>query len=148
MPSETRITPVLTVSDAALAVPFYERAFAAREIHRNTYPNGQIVVEMSIDGARFRVADEAPEAGNPSPETLNGTSVRINLFVSDPDTVAAQAIRAGAIEVSPIEDQDYGLRQGRVADPFGHHWLIGRPLPGREGDWARIPAPGARAESG
>jgi PhnB protein len=97
MPSETRITPVLTVSDAALAVPFYERAFAAREIHRNTYPNGRIVVEMSIDGARFRVADEAPEAGNPSPETLNGTSVRINLFVSDPDTVAAQAIRAGAI---------------------------------------------------
>jgi uncharacterized glyoxalase superfamily protein PhnB len=65
MPSETRITPVLTVSDAALAAPFYERAFAAREIHRNTYPNGRIVVEMSIDGARFRVADEAPEAGNP-----------------------------------------------------------------------------------
>lgn len=147
MPSETRITPVLTVRDAVSAVPFYERAFAAREIHRNTYPNGRVVVEMAIAEARFRIADEAPEAGNLSPETLDGTSVRINLFVSDPDAVAAQAIRAGAIEVSPIKDQDYGLRQGRLADPFGHHWLIGRPLPGSAGDWARDPAPGYPTDS-
>ncbi|TMC99328.1 MAG: VOC family protein, partial [Chloroflexi bacterium] len=100
---------MLTVSDAASAVSFYQQAFAAREIHRNTYPNGRIVVEMAIAEARFRVADEAPEAGNLSPKTLNGTSVRINLFVSDPDAVAARAIRAGAIEVASIQDQDYGL---------------------------------------
>ena len=133
---------MLTVSDAASAVSFYQQAFAAREIHRNTYPNGRIVVEMAIAEARFRVADEAPEAGNLSPKTLNGTSVRINLFVSDPDAVAARAIRAGAIEVASIQDQDYGLRQGRIADPFGHHWLIGRPLSGSAGDWARDPASG------
>jgi PhnB protein len=142
VPSETRITPVLTVRDAVSAVRFYERAFGAREIHRNTYPNGRIVVEMAIAEARFRIADEAPEAGNLSPETLDGTSVRINLFVPDPDAVAAQAVRAGAIEVSPVEDHDYGLRQGRFADPFGHHWLIGQPRPGSAGDWARDPAPG------
>src|SRR5437764_10810996 len=119
MASATRITPVLTVSNAARAIEFYARAFGAREVHRNAYPDGRIVVEMAIAGARFRVADESPEAENLSPETLRGTSVRINLFVPDPDAVAARAMEAGAIEVAPIADQDYGLRQGRIADPFG-----------------------------
>lgn len=116
---------------------FYQRALGAREIYRTTYPDGRIVSEMAIGDARFRVADEAPEASNFSPQTLNGTTVRINLLVADPDAVAERAIANGAIEVAPITDQSYGLRQGRVADPFGHHWLIGRPLEGEDGDWAR-----------
>ena len=124
----TTITPVLTVRNAAAAVDFYERAFGAIEVSRITNPGGKIVAEMSIDDAPFRVVEETPEAFNLSPETLEGTSVRLNLLVPDPDSVAAQAIAEGATEVFPIADQDYGLRQGRVADPFGHHWLIGRPL--------------------
>jgi len=86
------------------------------------------------------VADEAPETGNLSPEALGGTSVRLNLLVADPDGVAAVAIANGAIEVAPVADQSYGLRQGRLADPFGHHWLIGRPVAGTAGDWARTAA--------
>ncbi len=74
---ETAITPVLTVSNAADAVAFYHRAFGAEEIHRNTYPDGRIVVEMAVQGARFRVADEAPESSNLSPKTLGGTTVRL-----------------------------------------------------------------------
>jgi uncharacterized glyoxalase superfamily protein PhnB len=127
---QTTITPVLTVRDAARAVDFYKRAFGATEVSRHTNAAGQIVADLEIDGARFRVVDEAPSAFNVSPETLNGTSVRLNLLVADPDAVAGQAVAAGATEVFPIADQAYGLRQGRVADPFGHHWLIGRPL-----DW-------------
>jgi PhnB protein len=133
------ITPVLTVRHAARAVAFYQRAFGAEELHRNTYPDARIVAELAIDGARFRVADEAPEASNLSPQALNGTSVRINLLVPDPDGLAVRAIANGAVEVAPIADHPYGLRQGRLADPFGHHWLIGRPLPGEAGDWARTP---------
>ena len=76
------------------------------------------------------MADEAPEAGNLSPEALGGTSVRLNLLVADPDEVAAVAIANGAVEVAPVADQSYGLRQGRLADPFGHHWLIGPPVAG------------------
>ena len=133
------ITPVLTVRDAAQAIAFYGRAFGAEEIYRNTYPDGRIVAEMAVEGARFRVADEAPEASNLSPETLNGTTVRINLLVADPDELAARAIANGAMEVAPVADQSYGLRQGRLADPFGHHWLIGRPLAGKAGAWARSP---------
>jgi len=70
----------------------------------------------------------AGAALNLSPETLGGTSMRLSLIVDDPDAVAERAIAAGATEVFPIADQPYGLRQGRVADPYGHHWLIGRPL--------------------
>jgi PhnB protein len=125
---ETAITPALTVSDGAAAVDFYIRAFGATEILRHTNAPGQIVSEMAIEGARFLVVDETPSAFNVSPETLGGTSVRLSLQVADPDAVAERAVAAGATVIFPIADQPYGLRQGRVADPFGHHWLIGRPL--------------------
>jgi PhnB protein len=135
----TTITPVLTVRQAAQAVAFYQRAFEAEEIYRSTYPDGRIVAELTVDGARFRVADEAPEASNLSPQALNGTTVRINLLVADPDQFCGRAIANGAVEIAPVADQSYGLRQGRLADPFGHHWLVGRPLTGKSGDWARTP---------
>jgi PhnB protein len=131
------ITPVLTVRGAAAAVAFYRRAFGAEEVYRNTYPDGRIVAELAVEGARFRVADEAPEVANLGPQSLEGTTVRLNLLVADPDELAARAVAAGATEVAPVADEPYGLRQGRLADPFGHHWLIGRPLPGKAGDWAR-----------
>ena len=123
-----RIRPVLTARDAASAVDFYKQAFGAIESNRVTGPTGTIVAELAIERAEFLVADESPEHGNLSPEMLGGTSVRIGLVVADPDAVAARAVEAGAREVSPIADQDFGFRQGRIVDPFGHHWLIGRPL--------------------
>jgi PhnB protein len=123
----TSIKPVLTCRDAPSAVDFYKRAFGATELARHVNPNG-IVSEMAIERAEFMVVDEVPEAFNISPQTLGGTSVRIHLLVDDPDAVAARAIAEGATEVFPIADQPYGLRQGRIADPFGHHWLVGRPL--------------------
>ena len=83
---------------------------------------------MSIEGERFGVVNENPEAFNLSPETLGGTSVRVNLVVEDPDATALQAIASGATEIFAVADQPYGMRQGRVADPFGHHWLIGALL--------------------
>jgi PhnB protein len=124
------LTPMLTVTDAAAALDFYRRAFDATEHTRVQTPTGQIVAEMSIDGHTFFVVDENPKAFNLSPATLGGTSVRINLVVEDADASTAQAIAAGATEVFPVADQPYGLRQGRVTDPFGHHWLIGTPLTG------------------
>ena len=131
------LTPVLTVRGAAAAAEFFVRAFGADEVHRNTYPDGRAVVELALGGARFRVADEAPEAASLSPEALGGTSVRLNLLVADPDAFVARAVSEGATLFAPVADQSYGLRQGRIADPFGHHWLIGRPLDDASGDWAR-----------
>jgi PhnB protein len=122
------LTPMLTVKDAAAAIDFYRAAFDAVEQSRVTAPTGHVVAELAIDGLRFFVVDENPEAFNLSPKSLDGTTVRMNLIVDDPDAAAAQAVAAGASEVFPVGDQPYGLRQGRVADPDGHHWLIGRPL--------------------
>jgi len=93
-----------------------------------TDDDGHIVAQLSIDDAAFMVADEAAEHDQPSPHTLGGTAVRIELQVPDPDTVFQQAIRAGAREIFPVADQPWGLRQGRLLDPYGHHWLIDRPV--------------------
>ena len=124
----TSLTPMLTVRNAAQAIEFYEKAFGAREVSRLTTPTGQIVAEMSFDGQAFFVVDENPRAFNVSPKSVGGTTVRISLIVDDPDALAARAIAAGATEVFPMQDHSYGLRQGRVEDPYGHHWLIGKPL--------------------
>lgn len=83
---------------------------------------------MEFEGAIFFVADESPDHGNPSPEALGGTTVRIALIVADPDAVAEKAVAAGATLGYPVADQDYGWRLGLVIDPFGHRWEIGRPI--------------------
>ena len=119
---------MLTVESAPAAIDFYRNGFNAVEQARFAAPSGHVVAEMAIDGLRFFVVDENPQAFNLSPVSLAGTTVRINLIVDDPDATAAQAINAGAREIFPVADQPYGFRQGRVADPDGHHWLIGKPL--------------------
>jgi PhnB protein len=124
------LTPMLTVKNALAAIDFYRDAFDAVEQARFTAPTGHVVAELAIDGLRFFVVDENPGAFNLSPRSLAGTTVRMNLIVDDPDAAAARAIGAGASEIFPVADQPYGFRQGRVADPDGHHWLIGKPLAG------------------
>jgi PhnB protein len=122
------LTPMLTVANADAAIAFYRDAFDAVELSRFTAPSGHVVAELAIDGLRFWVVDENPDAFNLGPTSLDGTTVRLNLIVDDADATAASAIRAGAAEIFPVADQPYGLRQGRVAAPDGHHWLIGTPL--------------------
>jgi PhnB protein len=122
------LTPFLTVKNARVIVEFYKKAFGAIEISRQSSPSGQFIIEMSLDGERFYAVDENPAGFNLSPTTLGGTSVRMSLIVEDPDAVADRAAAAGGRIVFPIADQPYGMRQGRIADPEGHHWLIGKPL--------------------
>jgi PhnB protein len=125
----TDLYPFLAVRDVAAAVEFYARAFGAEEEgERLVAPSGAQVAVLLIGGCHVGVASEAPELGTPSPETIGATTVRVSLDVDDPDAVAAQAIAAGATEMFPVADQPYGMRQGRVVDPFGHHWLVGRVL--------------------
>jgi PhnB protein len=126
--ARTELTPFLTVKDARAVVDFYKKAFGAAELSRQSTPNGQLIIEMSIDGERFYAVDENVSAFNVSPTTLGGTSVRLSLIVGDPDAVAGRAVAAGGKIVFPVADQPYGMRQGRIADPAGHHWLIGKPL--------------------
>jgi PhnB protein len=123
----TSIAPWLSVRNSARAVDFYKSAFGATEVFRLEDPGGSVVARLSVEGAEFWVSDESPEHGNFSPESLGGGTVRIILTVADPDAVFIQARAAGAAEVFPV-GEEHGWRLGRVVDPFGHHWEIGRPL--------------------
>jgi PhnB protein len=121
------IAPMLSVRNGARAVEFYQAAFGAREVFRIESPDGAVVSRLSVEGAEFWVADESPEHANFSPESLGGGTVRMILTVPDPDAMFVKAVAAGARQVVPVEEA-YGWRLGRVADPYGHHWEIGRPL--------------------
>ena len=90
-------------------------------------PRAPLFATLAVDGAEFWVADESPEHGNFSPETLNGGTVRMILTVDEPDALFARALGAGATQIVAMED-NYGWRLGRLVDPYGHHWEIGHPL--------------------
>lgn len=124
----TTLAPMLSVRRGALAVRFYQDAFGAAQLSLMEAPDGAVVAEMAVGTSHFWVADESPENGNFSPETLGGGTVRMVMVVEDPDAALACAVAAGATVVSPICDHSYGWRVGRVVDPFGHHWEIGKPL--------------------
>jgi len=111
------------------AVAFYREAFGAVEIFRFE-SDGEVVAQLAVGETVFWVEDESPEHENFSPETLGGATARLLLVVDDPEAVLEQAVAQGARRVQPVEE-DHGWLLGRVADPFGHHWEIGRPL----GDW-------------
>jgi len=121
------LAPWLSVRNSAQAVDFYKSAFGAAEVFRLDGPDGGVVARLSVNGAEFWLSDESPEHGNFSPESLGGGSVRMVLTVADPDAVFARALMAGASTVVPVREE-HGWRFGRVVDPFGHHWEIGRPL--------------------
>ncbi len=122
----TTIAPWLSVRNGARAVDFYKSAFGATEVFRMD-AGDSVVARLSVEGAEFWLSDESPENGNFSPQTLGGSSVRIILTVADPDAVFARALAAGASQVYAVVEE-HGWRLGRVVDPFGHHWEIGRPL--------------------
>jgi|SRR6516162_6307521 PhnB protein len=121
------IAPWLSLRNGKRAVEFYKNAFGAIEVFRIDGENESVVARMSIDGAEFWLSDESPEHRNFSPQTLGGGSVRMVLTVADPDHVFERALKAGAAEVHAVYEE-YGWRVGRLMDPFGHHWEIGRPL--------------------
>jgi len=120
----TALYPFLAVRDVDAAIDFYAEAFGATVRERLEAPDGVVVAVLEIAGMPFGLATENADLGTPSPETVGATTVRVSLHVDDPDATAARAIAAGATEMFPVADQPYGLRQGRVVDPFGHHWLI------------------------
>lgn len=128
MDQKTAISPMLSVRNGAKAIEFYKAAFGAGELFRIDDPSGAVVARLSVGGAEFWLADESPEHQNFSPESLGGGTVRMVMIVEDPDAAFARAVAAGATVVWPVGNQ-YGWRLGRIVDPFGHHWEIGKPLP-------------------
>jgi len=119
------LTPYLIIRGAAKAIDFYTKAFGAKETGRFPGPDGTIGhADLVIGGGHLMLADESPEMGHKSPDTIGGTPVSLVLYVDNVDDVVKTAVAAGGKLTRPVEDQFYGDRAGEVRDPFGHIWHI------------------------
>jgi PhnB protein len=122
----TGIQPELWVAEPRRAVAFYEAAFGATTLHL-VGDGDDIVAQLAVGEAAFWVASAAPTMKRLDPHTIEGSTSRTLLVVEDPTTVVQRAIAAGATETSPV-GEEHGWQLGRITDPFGHEWEIGRPL--------------------
>jgi PhnB protein len=119
------VTPYLIIRGAARALEFYKKAFGATELMRFPAPGGKIGhAEIKIGEGVVMLADESPEMGHTSPQTIGGTPVSLMFYVPDVDALFAKALAAGGVVKQPLKDQFYGDRSGTITDPFGHVWTI------------------------
>jgi uncharacterized glyoxalase superfamily protein PhnB len=128
-PAPGALTVYLCVRGAPAAIDFYREAFGAVETLRLTGDDGRVGhAEITFQGATVMLADEHPEIGVVSPETLGGTPVSLYLHVADVDAAYARAVAAGAASERPPGDEFHGNRNARIRDPFGHRWLLTQPI--------------------
>jgi PhnB protein len=120
------VTPGLAVRNAVQAIEFYKKAFGAKEKARMYGPDGKTIMhaEIKIGDSHIMLGEEMPQMNHLSPQSLNGTSVNLYVYVKDVDKVFNQAVKAGATVTMPVMDAFWGDRNGQVMDPFGHKWGI------------------------
>ncbi|MDR3696716.1 VOC family protein [Mucilaginibacter sp.] len=127
MKQKTTFAPHLVISHGVKDISFYIDVFGAKELRRFSDDDGSIhVSELEIDGNVFHLHEEGSR--NLSPAHTGNTTVSIGLFIDDVHGVMARAEAAGATVISPVQDYDYGYRQGSFIDPFGHEWLIEKDI--------------------
>lgn len=126
IPDEYReVTPYLIVKNAAKAIEFYKNVFGAVEKFRMADAQGRVGhAEIKIGSSTVMMADEHPERGAVSPQTLGGTPVSMLLYVPSVDETTKRAVEAGSKLMMPVQDQFYGDRTGTLQDPFGHVWTV------------------------
>jgi PhnB protein len=132
MKTKTAFAPMLAISSGVTDIDFYKKAFGAVELWRVCNDDGSVhVAGFLIDDAMFHLHEGTPNIDTVSPGTIKGSPDRlkgvtttIGLMVDDVHGLVAQAVAAGARVTSPVQDYDYGYRQGEIVDPFGHIWLI------------------------
>ena len=119
------VTSYLVVRGAARALDFYQKAFGAEVVFKMDMPGDKVGhAEMALGGGRFMLADEFPDMGFRSPESIGGSPISLLVYVEDVDAAFARAIEAGATELRPVANQFYGDRSGMLRDPFGHVWSL------------------------
>lgn len=135
MSKYARITPYLTVKGALAAIKFYEEAFDAEVEDVILAEDGTRVLhaELDINDGILFLSDEFSDksAGVTSPQTAGAASVTVHIALKKPkhvDRILEQARAAGGEILAPAADMPWGLRYGRMRDPFGHVWSFGAPL--------------------
>jgi PhnB protein len=117
------------VRDAGRAAEWYEHALGAEPGRRVQLPDGRFMqIELRFGDSQVMIADEFPELGIVSPQTLGGTYGALHLATDDVDALWQRAVDAGAEVVHPLGDAFWGERFGQVVDPFGHRWGLAQHL--------------------
>ncbi len=124
-PGYPTLIPYLAVSDGVAALEFYKKAFGARELRRETTPDGKLIHgRLKFGSSILMLSDVFPGSGLASPATVGTTTATIHLYAKDVDSVWDQAVAAGAKVTMPLENRFWGERYGHLLDPFGHHWSL------------------------
>lgn len=128
--TEPNLTPRLIVKDADAAIAFYQATLGAELLERyhDRHIDKVVHAALSIEGSIISLTEEAPDFHNRGPDLLGGTSVLLQLRVDDPDATASAMQAAGAEVIFEVRDQFYGRREGRLRDPFGHMWILSKPI--------------------
>ena len=125
----TFFAPQLFINNGVTDISFYANAFGATENLRFNNDDGSLhVAELAFNGCIFHLHEVTANTYRFSPQKHNGITTLIGLFVPDVDAVMGNAIKAGAVEIDPAKDYEYGYRQGIIKDPFGHQWLIQKKI--------------------
>lgn len=125
---KTHFAPELHIPNGTLNIDFYKE-FGATEHFCLRNDDGSIhVAELEIDGAIFHLHETMRWFNALEPVSANGVTTVIGLFVDNVHEIFSRAIKAGAVEISPVTDHEYGYRQGMVKDPFGHYWQIQKKI--------------------
>ncbi len=128
-PGQHTLTAHLVVNNGAEAVTFYKNAFGAQVEGVHYTPDGKVMhAELKIGDSKLMLADEFPGMSAPSPKSLGGTTVVLNLYADNIDALFDRAVKAGAVVIMPLANQFWGDRYGQVQDPFGHRWALGQHI--------------------
>ncbi|MBA4144432.1 MAG: VOC family protein [Cytophaga sp.] len=122
----THFAPELHIPNNTFDIGFYLRLGASENFCFRNEDGSVHVAELQLNGAVFHLHETM--RGALEPVKANGVTAIIGLFVPNVDEVMAQAIKAGATEVNPPTDYDYGYRQGMFKDPFGHYWQVQKKI--------------------
>jgi PhnB protein len=123
------ITPSLAVVGGVAALEFYKKAFGARELQRQTAPNGKLIHgRVKVGDSMVIVSDVFAGSDKVAPSTVETTTVTLHIYTKDVESLWNRAVAAGAKVTMPLEDQYWGERYGHLLDPFGHHWSLSMPI--------------------
>jgi len=123
------VTPNLAVAGGAAAIEFYKRAFGARELTRQSTPEGRVIhARIKIGDSIVMLSDVFEGSDRTAPSTIGTSTVTLHIYTRDVDAMWNRAIDAGAKVTRALEDQYWGERYGHLVDPFGHHWSLAAPV--------------------
>lgn len=124
MIEKTYFAPELHIPNGMLSIDFYTKFGATENFCIRNDDNSIHVAELQIGGAVFHVHETMHWFNALEPLSAKGVTAVIGLFVDDVQEVFNRALAAGATQISPVTDHDYGYRQGIFKDPFGHYWQV------------------------